>query len=62
MLFKIAFFVLMFAIVYVLWELIKFVRAILFNPEGYKMTTLRLVGLGLSLSYILTIIFTGFGV
>lgn len=60
MLLKIAFFVLMFAILHVIWELISFANAVIFNPDKYKMTTLRLVGLGLSLSYILTIIFTGF--
>jgi len=60
MLLKIAFFVLMFSIIYVLYELIRFIKALVISPENYNMTTLRLIGVGLSLSYILTIIFTGF--
>ena len=61
MLFKIAFFVLMFCILYVLWELVAFVKAVVLNPDNYKMTPIRLISIGLSLAYILTIIFTGFG-
>lgn len=60
MLFKIAFFVLMFTIVYLLWEIFALVKALVLNPDTYKMTNLRLVFIGLSISYILTIIFTGF--
>lgn len=60
MLLKIALFVLIFASVYLLWELLQFVRALFINPDKYKMTTLRRVFIGLAISYIGTIIFTGF--
>ena len=60
MLLKIALFVLIFASVYLLWELFNFIKALVIGPENYKMTTLRRILIGLSISYIGTIIFTGF--
>lgn len=54
----ILFFIFIFCCLFVLREVIKFIVALI---KGEKdMTTPRLFGFGLSLSYILTIIFLGF--
>jgi hypothetical protein len=60
MLLKIVVFLLIFAILYILREAVAFGIALFTNPDRYKPTTLRLVLIGVALSYILTIIFTGF--
>ena len=54
---KILIFILIFAILFVIREGFKFFQAI--RDEKPTMTTPRLWGLGLSLSYIITIIITG---
>ncbi len=59
MLLKIAVFFLMFAILYLIREAVSFGIALFTNPDRYKPTTLRLVLIGVALSYVLTIIFTG---
>lgn len=54
---KIFLFILVFAILNVLREVIKFIQAM--REEKPNMTNGRLVGLGLSIAYIVTIIITG---
>jgi fumarate reductase subunit D len=54
---KIFLFVLIFAILNVLREVVKFIKAM--REEKPNMTDGRLVGLGLSVAYIITIIITG---
>jgi fumarate reductase subunit D len=54
---KIFLFILVFAILNVLREVIKFIQAM--RDEKPNMTNGRLVGLGLSIAYIVTIIITG---
>ncbi len=54
---KILLFILVFSILNVIRECFKFYLAI--KNEEPNMTDGRLVGLGLSISYIITIIFTG---
>ena len=54
---KIFLFILVFAILNVLREAIKFIQAM--REEKPNMTNGRLVGLGLSIAYIVTIIITG---
>ncbi len=54
---KIFLFILVFAILNVIREIVKFIQAM--RNETPNMTTGRLVGLGLSISYIITIIITG---
>lgn len=57
MLTKIFLFVLIFSILNVIRETFKFIQAI--REEKPNMTNGRLVGLGLSIAYIITIIITG---
>lgn len=54
---KILLFILIFAILNVLREIFKFRQAM--KEEQANMTNPRLVGLGLSIAYIITIIITG---
>ena len=54
---KIFLFILVFAILNVLREAVKFIQAM--REEKPNMTNGRLVGLGLSIAYIVTIIITG---
>lgn len=54
---KIFLFILIFAILNVLRETVKFIQAM--RDEKPNMTNGRLVGLGLSIAYIITIIITG---
>ncbi len=54
---KIFLFILIFAILNVLRETVKFIQAV--RDESPNMTTPRLWGLGLSIAYIITIIITG---
>ena len=54
---KIFLFILVFAILNVLREVVKFIQAM--REEKPNMTNGRLVGLGLSIAYIVTIIITG---
>jgi fumarate reductase subunit D len=54
---KIFLFILVFAILNVLREVLKFIQAM--RDEKPNMTNGRLVGLGLSIAYIVTIIITG---
>ena len=54
---KIFLFILVFAILNVLRETVKFIQAM--REEKPNMTDGRLVGLGLSIAYIITIIITG---
>jgi hypothetical protein len=54
---KIFLFILIFAILNVLRETVKFIQAM--REEKPNMTDGRLVGLGLSIAYIITIIITG---
>ena len=54
---KIFLFILVFAILNVLRETVKFIQAM--REEKPNMTNGRLVGLGLSIAYIITIIITG---
>lgn len=54
---KIFLFILVFAILNVLREVLKFIQAM--RDEKPNMTNGRLVGLGLSIAYIITIIITG---
>mgnify|MGYP007101876284 CR=1 FL=1 len=54
---KILLFILIFSILNVLREIFKFWQAL--KNEEPNMTNGRLIGLGLSISYIITIIFTG---
>lgn len=51
-------FIFIFCCLFVLREVLKFVIAIIRGKKD--ITTARLIGFGLSLSYILTIIFLGF--
>ena len=60
MLNKMAIFILVYCILYLLREGIAFFRALLGFSKDYKWDTFRRVSVGLSLSYILTIIITGF--
>lgn len=64
MIFKILLFVLIFASAYLVKEIFNFIKAIRFYKEGdtYKVSTLRWIFIGLSISYILTIIISGFGI
>ena len=54
---KIFLFILVFAILNILREVLKFIQAM--RDEKPNMTNGRLVGLGLSIAYIVTIIITG---
>ena len=54
---KIFFFILIFSILNVLRETVKFIQAM--REEKPNMTNGRLIGLGLSIAYIITIIITG---
>lgn len=56
---KLMIFVLMFAILFVLREGIKFFLSFI-SDKQFEITKGRMWGLGISLAYILTIIFTGF--
>lgn len=58
---KIMIFVLMFAILFALREGIKFTLSFI-SGKQFEITKGRIWGLGISLAYILTIIFTGFKV
>ena len=60
MLLKIAVFLFVFAILFLIKELFLLLRAIFVRADNYKITTLRLIMVGVALSYILTIMFTGF--
>lgn len=60
MLLKIAVFLFVFAILFLVKELFLLLRAIFVRADNYKMTTLRLIMVGVALSYVLTIMFTGF--
>jgi len=64
MILKILLFLLIFATAYLLKEILDFVKAIRFYKEGdtYKISALRWILIGISISYILTIIITGFGI
>lgn len=57
---KIMVFVLIFAILFVIREVFDFIVQLSKENGKYTPTTARLVSLGLAISYILTIIFTGF--
>lgn len=59
MLLKIAVFLLIFAILFIIREALMFGIALFSNPEKYKPSTTRLILIGVALSYIFTIIFTG---
>ena len=59
--YKILMFILMFAILVVIKDLTSFIISFI-RDEQANFSSMRLVFLGLSLSYILTIIFTGFNV
>ena len=59
--YKILMFILMFAILVVIKDLASFIISFA-RDEQANFSSMRLVSLGLSLSYILTIIFTGFNV
>lgn len=54
---KIFVFILVFAILNVIREIVKFLQAM--KDEKPNMTNGRLIGLGLSIAYIMTIIITG---
>lgn len=54
---KIFVFILVFAILNVIREIVKFIQAM--KDEKPNMTNGRLIGLGLSIAYIITIIITG---
>ncbi len=54
---KIFLFILIFSILNVLRETVKFIQAM--REEKPNMTNGRLIGLGLSIAYIITIIITG---
>jgi hypothetical protein len=54
-------FILMFAILVVIKDLASFIISFI-RDEQANFSSMRLLSLGLSLSYILTIIFTGFNV
>lgn len=60
MLLKIAVFLFVFAILFLVKELFLLLRAIFVRADNYKITTLRLIMVGVALSYVLTIMFTGF--
>lgn len=60
MLLKIAVFLFVFAILFLIKELFLLLRAIFVRADNYKITTLRLIMVGVALSYVLTIMFTGF--
>lgn len=60
MLLKIAVFLLVFAVLFLLREAVLFGIAVATNPDNYKPSTTKLILLGVALSYIFTIIFTGF--
>ena len=60
MLLKIAVFLFVFAVLFLIKELFLLLRAIFVRADNYKITTLRLIMVGVALSYVLTIIFTGF--
>ena len=57
MVMKIFVFILVFAILNVIREIVKFLQAM--KDEKPNMTNGRLIGLGLSIAYIMTIIITG---
>ena len=59
MLNKIAIFILVYAILYLFREGFAFLRALLGFSKEYRWDTFKRVSVGLSLSYILTIIITG---
>jgi ABC-type Fe3+-siderophore transport system permease subunit len=59
MLLKIAVFLLIFAILFIIREALIFGIALFSNPEKYKPSTTKLILIGVALSYIFTIIFTG---
>lgn len=56
---KLMIFVLMFAILFVVREGVNFLLSFI-SKKNLNITTARMWGLGLSLAYILTIIFSGF--
>ena len=56
---KLMIFVLMFAILFVLREGVNFLLSFI-SKKNLNITTARMCGLGFSLAYILTIIFSGF--
>jgi hypothetical protein len=58
MIHKLAVFILVLSITYLLREILIFVNC-LKNDEGYKCGTAKLLGTGLSLSYIITLVITG---
>ena len=60
MLLKIAVFLFVFAVLFLIKELFLLLRAIFVRADNYKITTLRLIMVGVALSYVLTIMFTGF--
>jgi F0F1-type ATP synthase membrane subunit a len=57
---KIMVFLLVFAILFVAKEILNFVAELMKENGRYSPTTARLITLGAALSYIFTIIFTGF--
>lgn len=59
--YKILMFILMFTILVVIKDLTSFIISFI-REEQANFSSMRMVYLGLSLSYILTIIFTGFNV
>ncbi len=59
MLLKIAVFLLIFAILFIIREALMFGIALFNNQEKYKPSTTKLILIGVALSYIFTIIFTG---
>ena len=56
---KIFLFLLIFSILFILNEGLQFYKALMTGEKN--ITKKRLIGIGLALSYIITIIFTGFG-
>lgn len=63
MVLKILIFLLIFASAFLVKELYQFIRALINYKDGdvYKISTLRLIFIGVAFAYILTIIITGFG-
>lgn len=61
---KIIVFLFVFAILYLLLELVKFIAALRDENTAYEyqVSLWRMVGIGLSLAYVITIISTGFGI
>ena len=63
MVLKILLFLLIFAAAFLVRELYQLINALLNYKDGdvYKVSTLRLIFIGVAIAYILTIIITGFG-